>query len=407
MRNVFIKFLKSIFAISVSILVFFILSFIALYIYLGKGLTIPIDQSNDYIQKNLDKYGINFNPSSELFLSTKFNEIEVYLSLYDFVLSSDNKESIKAEKLNLSTQFPLISFYNLALDYFSENNSEIHFIFPLIININNAIVDIAALPKSKNDVEIGEKNEELINAKVIVKKSKLYDNELFLGNFDASLGINIFEKNSKISSFSLNVNSGDTFDTSYLLRFFPDVKRLSSINQVVQYDLKIQDSNLNDSIDSRTINGNININHSEMELVKFPAQLKPEVIRNLNISLNIKDSIGSINLVGTVTNPKQRIKLQKEANLQVSGKIILKDLENPELDLFVNGSDIYFAKLDNENLNGVSDLKISITGQETLKLDGDIRIKKSNGFLTPLKDTKLNVTHQLREKNEQKWFKKF
>lgn len=402
MRNVFIKFLKSIFAISVSILVFFILSFIALYIYLGKGLTIPIDQSNDYIQKNLDKYGINFNPSSELFLSTKFNEIEVYLSLYDFVLSSDNKESIKAEKLNLSTQFPLISFYNLALDYFSENNSEIHFIFPLIININNAIVDIAALPKSKNDVEIGEKNEELINAKVIVKKSKLYDNELFLGNFDASLGINIFEKNSKISSFSLNVNSGDTFDTSYLLRFFPDVKRLSSINQVVQYDLKIQDSNLNDSIDSRTINGNININHSEMELVKFPAQLKPEVIRNLNISLNIKDNIGSINLVGTVTNPKQRIKLQKEANLQVSGKIILKDLENPELDLFVNGSDIYFAKLDNENLNGVSDLKISITGQETLKLDGDIRIKKSNGFLTPLKDTKLNVTHQLREKNEQK-----
>ena len=402
MRNVFIKFLKSIFAISISILVFFILSFIALYIYLGKGLTIPIDQSNDYIQKNLDKYGINFNPSSELFLSTKFNEIEVYLSLYDFVLSIDNKESIKAEKLNLSTQFPLISFYNLALDYFSENNSEIHFIFPLIININNAIVDIAALPKSKNDVEIGEKNEELINAKVIVKKSKLYDNELFLGNFDASLGINIFEKNSKISSFSLNVNSGDTFDTSYLLRFFPDVKRLSSINQVVQYDLKIQDSNLNDSIDSRTINGNININHSEMELVKFPAQLKPEVIRNLNISLNIKDSIGSINLVGTVTNPKQRIKLQKEANLQVSGKIILKDLENPELDLFVNGSDIYFAKLDNENLNGVSDLKISITGQETLKLDGDIRIKKSNGFLTPLKDTKLNVTHQLREKNEQK-----
>lgn len=402
MRNVFIKFLKSVFAISVSILVFFILSFIALYIYLGKGLTIPIDQSNDYIQKNLDKYGINFNPSSELFLSTKFNEIEVYLSLYDFVFSSDNKESIKAEKLNLSTQFPLISFYNLALDYFSENNSEIHFIFPLIININNAIVDIAALPKSKNDVEIGEKNEELINAKVIVKKSKLYDNELFLGNFDASLGINIFEKNSKISSFSLNVNSGDTFDTSYLLRFFPDVKRLSSINQVVQYDLKIQDSNLNDSIDSRTINGNININHSEMELVKFPAQLKPEVIRNLNISLNIKDSIGSINLVGTVTNPKQRIKLQKEANLQVSGKIILKDLENPELDLFVNGSDIYFAKLDNENLNGVSDLKISITGQETLKLDGDIRIKKSNGFLTPLKDTKLNVTHQLREKNEQK-----
>ena len=402
MRNVFIKFLKSIFAISISILVFFILSFIALYIYLGKGLTIPIDQSNDYFQKNLDKYGINFNPSSELFLSTKFNEIEVYLSLYDFVLSSDNKESIKAEKLNLSTQFPLISFYNLALDYFSENNSEIHFIFPLIININNAIVDIAALPKSKNDVEIGEKNEELINAKVIVKKSKLYDNELFLGNFDASLGINIFEKNSKISSFSLNVNSGDTFDTSYLLRFFPDVKRLSSINQVVQYDLKIQDSNLNDSIDSRTINGNININHSEMELVKFPAQLKPEVIRNLNISLNIKDSIGSINLVGTVTNPKQRIKLQKEANLQVSGKIILKDLENPELDLFVNGSDIYFAKLDNENLNGVSDLKISITGQETLKLDGDIRIKKSNGFLTQLKDTKLNVTHQLREKNEQK-----
>jgi hypothetical protein len=172
------------------------------------------------------------------------------------------------------------------------------------------------------------------------------------------------------------------------------------MNQLVQYDLKIQDLNLYDNLDSRKINGIINIKNSEMELVQFPAQLKPEVIRNLNISLNIKDNIGSLNLVGTVTNPKQRIKLQKEANLQVSGLIDLKDLKNPELDLFVNGSDIYFAKLDNENLNGVSDLKISIKGQETLKLDGDIKIKKSNGFLTPLKDTKLDVTHQLRKKNE-------
>jgi len=212
--------------------------------------------------------------------------------------------------------------------------------------------------------------------------------------------LDIFEKNSKISSFSININSSDTFDTSYLLRFFPDVKRLSSMNQLVQYDLKIQDLNLYDNLDSRKINGIINIKNSEMELVQFPAQLKPEVIRNLNISLNIKDNIGSLNLVGTVTNPKQRIKLQKEANLQVSGLIDLKDLKNPELDLFVNGSDIYFAKLDNENLNGVSDLKISIKGQETLKLDGDIKIKKSNGFLTPLKDTKLDVTHQLRKKNE-------
>ena len=400
MGNIFNKFLKSIFAISISVIIFFILSLFTLYIYLGKGLTLPIDQSNEYVKKNLIKYGISFNPSSELFLSTKFNEIEIYLSLNNFVLSRNKTESIKVEKVNLSTQFPLLSFYSLALDYFSENNSELRFIFPLSININNAIIDIASLPNSKEKFESGKTNEELMNAKVIIKNSKLFDNNYFLGNFDGSLMLDIFEKNSKISSFSININSSDTFDTSYLLRFFPDVKRLSSMNQLVQYDLKIQDLNLYDNLDSRKINGIINIKNSEMELVQFPAQLKPEVIRDLNISLNIKDNIGSLNLVGTVTNPKQRIKLQKEANLQVSGLIALKDLKNPELDLFVNGSDIYFAKLDNENLNGVSDLKISIKGQETLKLDGDIKIKKSNGFLTPLKDTKLDVTHQLRKKNE-------
>jgi len=154
MGNIFNKFLKSIFAISISVIIFFILSLFTLYIYLGKGLTLPIDQSNEYVKKNLIKYGISFNPSSELFLSTKFNEIEIYLSLNNFVLSRNKTESIKAEKVNLSTQFPLMSFYSLALDYFSENNSELRFIFPLSININNAIIDIASLPNSKEKFEM-------------------------------------------------------------------------------------------------------------------------------------------------------------------------------------------------------------------------------------------------------------
>ena len=137
-----------------------------------------------------------------------------------------------------------------------------------------------------------------------------------------------------------------------------------------------------------------------MDLKTFPANLKPESIRNLGLQLQIKDNIGSINLDGLVTNPKVRLKFQKELNLQITGNIDFTKILEPELDLYVNGNDIYFALLDNENLNGIADLFVTIKGQNVLDLNGKVDIKKSNGFLTPLKDSTFELKHSLtKEKN--------
>jgi hypothetical protein len=86
--------------------------------------------------------------------------------------------------------------------------------------------------------------------------------------------------------------------------------------------------------------------------------------------------------------------------LQITGQIDFTKILEPELDLYVNGSDIYFALLDNTNLNGIADLFVTIKGQNVLDLNGKVDIKKSNGFLTPLKDSTFDLKHNLtKEKN--------
>ena len=57
------------------------------------------------------------------------------------------------------------------------------------------------------------------------------------------------------------------------------------------------------------------------------------------------------------------------------------------------------------NLNGVTDLTVSIIGKNVLDLSGSLKIKKSSGFLVPLKDTEFKTEHRIREENEKKWIK--
>ena len=61
-----------------------------------------------------------------------------------------------------------------------------------------------------------------------------------------------------------------------------------------------------------------------------------------------------------------------------------------------------FAKLENLNLNGVTDLTVSIIGKNVLDLQGSLKIKKSNGFLVPLADTEFETKHTIRNIDEEK-----
>ena len=125
------------------------------------------------------------------------------------------------------------------------------------------------------------------------------------------------------------------------------------------------------------------------------------VIRNLNLDLNIIDNIGQINFLGSVTNPKVKLKLQKNPNLQITGSINFQEILEPYLDLTVNGTGIYFAKLENNNLNGITDLRVSISGKNVLDLAGELNIKKSNGFLVPLTNSTFETQHTIKKENDE------
>ena len=187
-----------------------------------------------------------------------------------------------------------------------------------------------------------------------------------------------------------------------------DTEKIKILNKELE-DIKIklkESSSLNliyekqKGDDLPSLNGFIDIKNSKMHLKTFPADLKPEPIRDFSLQLQIKDNIGSINLDGLIADPKVRLKFQKELNLQITGNINFSKILEPGLDLYVNASDIYFALLNNTNLNGIADLFVTIKGQNVLDLNGKVDIKKSNGFLTPLKDSTFDLKHNLtKEKN--------
>ena len=186
-----------------------------------------------------------------------------------------------------------------------------------------------------------------------------------------------------------------------------DYEKIKQLNQELEsIKIKIKEISSLDLVyekqkgDLPLLNGFVDVKNSKMDLKTFPADLKPEPIRDLGLQLKVKDNIGSINLDGLVTNPKVRLKFQKELNLQITGQIDFTKILEPELDLYVNGSNIHFALLDNTNLNGIADLFVTIKGQNVLDLNGKVDIKKSNGFLTPLKDSTFDLKHNLtKEKN--------
>ena len=185
-----------------------------------------------------------------------------------------------------------------------------------------------------------------------------------------------------------------------------DSEKIKQLNKELEnIKMKIKESSSLDLLyekqkgDLPLLNGFVDVKNSKMDLKTFPADLKPEPIRDLGLQLKVKDNIGSINLDGLVTNPKVRLKFQKELNLQITGQIDFTKILEPELDLYVNGSNIHFALLDNTNLNGIADLFVTIKGQNVLDLNGKVDIKKSNGFLTPLKDSTFQLKHNLTKEN--------
>ena len=231
-----------------------------------------------------------------------------------------------------------------------------------------------------------------------------FSGEFFIGRtYNKKTG----QSNPLLTSFSLHAKAEDDFKANYISTFFDEIDSIQGEGEEVDFSICLSAKSwiekdklrwVTDEGDLGVKNAELIIKNSKMYLNKFPADLKPEPIRNFNVKLNIKENIGSIDLTGTVTNPKVKLKYQDAPNLQVGGSIDFSNILEPKFNLIVNGSNIYFALMENTNLNGIADLLVTITGQNVLDLKGTVNVKKSNGFLTPLKDSEFELKHNLFEK---------
>ena len=399
MNSLVKKILKTFFSIAVTFFLFLIIISISLYIYIGKGLEFKINKSNSSIASLSEQYNIDFDASSTINLIADTDRVNVYLLLKNITINKDNDSFIKANNVSIRTSFSYANVILLGTSFFNTEKILYSSIGSINIHFNEPVLNIKNLNSS--DTGNSSKSDQFFPLSLKADNGILFDGDLEIGKFSMTLDMNQFENKSDIQSYSIDLESHKNFPADYIGKFFKEVISIQDDNETVFFDINIKDQEAASFENTQILNGVLRIRDTKIDLETFPVELKPESIRNLSLDLNIIDNIGQINLLGSVTNPKVRLKLQKEPNLQIAGSIDFEEILEPYLDLIVNGTDIFFAKEANSNLNGITDLRVSISGKNVLDLAGELNIKKSHGFLVPLTNSTFETQHTIKkEANE-------
>ena len=399
MNSLINKILKTFLSIALTFFLFILIISISLYVYIGKGLEFEINKSNPTIASLSKQYNIDFDSSSTINLIANTDKIDVYLLFKDITINKSNDSFISANNASLRTSLSYTNIMLLGNNFFNTDRILYSLIGSVNVHLKEPVLNIKYLDSIASGDTLKDNN--FFRLSISADNGILFDGDSEIGKFSISLNIHQSNNRSDIQSYSLNLQSHEDFPAYYIGRLFEEVSLLEDKNESVYFDINIKDSEVSTGKNTQILNGILKVRDTKMDLIKFPVNLKPESIRNLSLDLNIIDNIGQVNLLGSVTNPKVRLKLQKKPNLQVSGTINFEEILEPYLDLTVNGTDIYFAMLDNNNLNGITDLRVSISGKNVLDLAGELNIKKSNGFLVPLTNSTFETQHIIKKENDE------
>ncbi len=399
MNSTVLKILKTIASVSVAFISFTIIVSIAFYFYLSDGVEFNLNKSNQTLSSLTNRFELDFSKNSSIYFKAREENIDTYITLENAIIKRSGKILINSENITLNTALDFSKTLQFVFEIILNNNTDLNLINPVSIKLKNPILDLASI--ENQDTEIN-KSERYFPVTIKAENGNLIDGDIEIGQFDFFLNINQYSDNSSLEKYKFRLKSSQNFPVSYIAQFFEDVESIGDKKESISFDLTLEDEYASNDDISQKLNGVIQIRNTTMRLKTFPVQLKPEPIRRLNLDLNINDNIGQANLVGTLYNPKKSLGLQTEPNLQIGGTLNFEEIQKPELNLIVNGYDIYFAKLENLNLNGVTDLTVSIIGKNVLDLQGSLKIKKSNGFLVPLADTEFETKHRIRNIDEEK-----
>ena len=399
MNSTFLKILKTITSVTAAFISFTFIVIIAFYFYLSDGVEFSLNKSNQTLSSLTKRFELDFSKNSSIYFKARDENIDTYITLENAIIKRSEKILINSENITLNTTLDFTKTLQFVFEIIFNNNTDLNLINPVIIKLKNPTLDLASI--ENQDTEIN-KSERYFPVTIKAENGKLIDGSIEIGQFDFLLNINQYSENSSLEKYKFRLKSSQNFPVSYIAQFFQDVESIGDKKETISFDLTLEDEYVSNDDISKKLNGVIQIRNTTMRLKTFPVQLKPEPIRRLNLDLNINDNIGQANLVGTLYNPKKSLGLQTEPNLQIGGTLNFEEILKPELNLIVNGYDIYFAKLENLNLNGVTDLTVSIIGKNVLDLQGSLKIKKSNGFLVPLADTEFETKHRIRNIDEEK-----
>ena len=399
MNSTLSKILKTIASVSVAFISFTIIVIIAFYFYLSDGVEFNLNKSNKTLSSLTNRFELDFSDNSSIYFIARNENIDTYITLENVVIKRSGKILINSENLTLNTTLDFTKTLQFVFEIILNNNTDLNLINPVSIKLKNPTYDLASI--KNQDAKIN-KTERYFPVTIKGENGNLMDGDIEIGQFDFFLNINQYSENSSLEKYKFRLKSSKNFPVSYISQFFQHVESIGDKKETISFDITLEDEYASNDDISQKLNGVIQIRNTTMRLKTFPVELKPEPIRRLNLDLNIKDNIGQVNLIGTLYNPKKSLGLQTEPNLQIGGTLNFEDIMKPELNLIVNGYDIYFAKLENLNLNGITDLTVSIIGKNVLDLQGSLKIKKSNGFLVPLADTEFETKHRIRNTDEEK-----
>ena len=399
MNSTVLKILKTIISVTAAFVGFTFIVIIAFYFYLSDGVEFDLNKSNQTLSSLTNRFEIDFSNNSTIYFKAREENIDTYITLENAIIKRSGNILINAENITVNTTLNFTKTLQFVYEIIQNNNTDLNLINPVSIKLKNPTFDLASV--ENQDTEINE-SERYFPVTIKAENGNLIDGNVEIGQFDFFLNINQYSQNSSLEKYKIRLKSSQNFPVSYIAQFFQDVESIGDKKETISFDITLEDEYANNDDFSQKLNGVFQIRNTTMRLKTFPVQLKPEPIRRLNLDLNINDNIGQANLVGTLYNPKKSLGLQTEPNLQIGGTLNFEEILKPELNLIVNGYDIYFAKLENLNLNGVTDLTVSIIGKNVLDLQGSLKIKKSNGFLVPLSDTEFETKHRIRNIDEKK-----
>ena len=402
MNSIVLKILKTIMSVTAAFVGFTFIVIIAFYFYLSDGVEFDLNRSNQTLNSLTNRFEIDFSNNSTIYLKAREKNIDTYITLENAIIKRSGNILINAENITVNTTLNFTKTLQFVYEIILNNNTDLNLINPVSIKLKNPTLDLASVENQVTEIN---ESDRYFPVTIKAENGNLIDGNIEIGQFDFFLNIKQYSQTSSLEKYKFRLKSSQNFPVSYIAQFFQDVESIGDKKETISFDITLEDEYANNDDISQKLNGVFQIRNTTMRLKTFPVQLKPEPIRRLNLDLNINDNIGQANLVGTLYNPKKSLGLQTEPNLQIGGTLNFEEILKPELNLIVNGYDIYFAKLENLNLNGVTDLTVSIIGKNVLDLQGSLKIKKSNGFLVPLADTEFETKHRIRNIDEEKWIR--